>query len=135
MCCSFRRNIDAMTSKFLSKNKCNYLQHHFIHNYKFSMSNKNNGMPEKITVKQSGHCVTGLSHDKLGWKSCIFCSLTPQIAAILLAPPPPVTAGRRASGSKHPAHHRRLIETGADYYPSCRRQRRPTAPYRHSRCC
>jgi len=84
------------------------------------MSNKNNGMPEKITVKQSGHCITGLSHDKLGWKSCIFCSLTLQIAAILLAPPP-VTAGRRASGSKHPAHHRRLIETGADYYPSCRR--------------
>ena len=74
-------------------------------------------MPEKITVKQSGHSITGLSHDKLGWKSCIFCSLTPQIAAILLAPPPPVTAGRRASGSKHPAHHRRLIETGADYYP------------------
>jgi len=90
-----------MMSKFLSKNKCNYLQHHFIHNYKFSMSNKNNGMPGKITVKQSGHCLTGLSHVKLGWKSCIFCSLTPLIAAILLAPPPPVTAGRRASGKKN----------------------------------
>ena len=104
MCCSFRRNIDAMMSKFLSKNKCNYLQHHFIYNYKFSVSNKNNGMPGKITVKQSGNCVIGLSHVKLGWKSCIFCSLTPLIAAnaaILLAPSPPVTAGRRASGKKN----------------------------------
>ena len=62
-------------------------------------------MPGKITVKQSGNCVIGLSHVKLGWKSCIFCSLTPLIAAnaaILLAPPPPVTAGRRASGKKTP---------------------------------
>jgi len=74
------------------------------------MSNKNNGMPGKITVKQSGHCLTGLSHIKVGWKSCIFRSLTP-----------PVTADRRASGKKHPANHRRLMETGADYYPSCRR--------------
>ena len=43
MRCSSRRNIDV-TSKFLSKNKCNYLQHHTIHNYKFSMNNKNNRM-------------------------------------------------------------------------------------------
>jgi len=55
------------------------------------MSNKNNGMPGKITVKQSGHCLTGLSHIKVGWKSCIFRSLTP-----------PVTGDRRASGKKTP---------------------------------
>ena len=41
MCCSFRRDIDVTRSKFLSKNKCNYLQHHSVHNYKFSNSNKN----------------------------------------------------------------------------------------------
>jgi len=35
-----RRDIDATRSKFLSKNKCNYLQHHSLRNYKFSMSNK-----------------------------------------------------------------------------------------------
>jgi len=32
-CCSFRRDVDATRSRFLSKNKCNYLQHHFVHNY------------------------------------------------------------------------------------------------------
>jgi len=44
-------DIDATRRKFLSKNKYNYLQHHFVHNYKFSLSNKNSGMPGKITVK------------------------------------------------------------------------------------
>jgi len=51
MCCSYRRDIDATRSKFLSKNKCSYLQHHSIHNYKFSMNNKSNGISGKITVK------------------------------------------------------------------------------------
>ena len=47
----FMRDIDATMSKFLSKNKGNYLQHHFVHNYKFSMSSINNGMRGNITVK------------------------------------------------------------------------------------
>ena len=41
----------VMKSKFLSKNKCNYLQRHAMHNYTFSVSNKNNGMRGEITVK------------------------------------------------------------------------------------
>jgi len=58
---------------------------------------------KKFTRKDVDVCIQlRLSHVKVGWKSCIFCSLTPLIAAILLAPPPPVTAGRRASGKKTP---------------------------------
>ena len=45
----FMRDIDATMSKFLSKNKGNYLQHHFVHNY--SMSSINNGMRGNITAK------------------------------------------------------------------------------------
>ena len=98
MYCSFRRDNDATTIKFLNKNKCNYLQHHTVHNYKFSINIMK--CRRKLQSNNPGHCVSGLSHFKLGWKSCIFGSLTPPIAAaILLAPPPPVTAGRRATAA------------------------------------
>ena len=106
-CCSFSRDIDVTSSKFLSKNKGNYLQRHFVHNYKFSMSNENNRIQGKLTVKYSGRCLTGLSQLKLGWKSCIFCSLTPPIAAaISLAPP-------AAAGHSWMACRRRYKTLGA----------------------
>jgi len=114
MCCSFRRDIDAMRCKFLSKNKCNYLQHHFVQsvrNYKLSMNNKNNGMPGKL---QSNNQVTA-SQD---W---VILNLVENLILSVRwcrRSPPPVTAGRNAAaaGKKHPARRRRLIKTGADYY-------------------
>ena len=48
MYCGYKLGIVATTSKYLNKNKCSYLEYHFFHSNKFSMSNKNNGMLGKI---------------------------------------------------------------------------------------
>jgi len=94
------------------------------------MSNKNNGMPGKITVKQSGHCLTELSHIKVGWKSCIFCSLTPPFCwrrrSQLIGAPAVKNTWRTTADSLKPAQ---------TTTPHAGAQRKPTAPYRHSRCC